>query len=125
MSGVTVALNSVQKLPGVPIIPRATVIQPTSWYVCPAGKKAMVKGLCTCQGFGAASSGSLLIGGTEIAQWENVGCELDNTDPLNLCADRYFAFEVELEAGESIQTTQDTGTNAEFNLFGIVEETPA
>jgi len=41
--------------------------------------------------------------------------------PLNV----YRNFEVELQAGETIQTTQDAGTNAEFNIFSEVLELPA
>lgn len=125
MSGVTVPLGSVQKLPGIAITPRATVVQPTTWYTCPAGKKAKVKGLVTCQGFGAATTASLLIGGTEIAEWDLVGCDTGNNTPLSLCADHYFEIDVELEAGDTVQTTQNSGTNAEFNVFLEVQETPA
>jgi len=125
MSGVTVPLGAVQKIPSVAITPRATVVQPTTWFTCAVGQKAKVKGVVTCQGFGAAATANLLIGGTEIAEWDNAGCDNTNNDPLSLCADRYFKIDVDLEAGETIQTTQNTGTNSEFNAFLEVDETPA
>jgi len=37
----------------------------------------------------------------------------------------FRSFEVELEAGESIVTSQNAGTNAEFNIFAEVLELPA
>jgi len=125
LSGVQVSTNAVSTIPTVPITPRRTVIQPTTWYTCPAGKKAKIKGIIQCTGFGAAGTASFLINTIELAEWDFAGCELSNDDPFSLCVNRYFLIELQLEAGDFIQTTQNVGTNAEFNVFAEVQESPA
>ena len=37
---------------------------------------------------------------------------------------QFADFEVELAAGETIVTQQNTGTNAEFNVWASVQESP-
>jgi len=133
MSGVTVALNQVQKIPEVPIIPRRIVVQPHTWYTCPAGKKARVFGRIMCTGRGAASTVDFDF--PEFTKYRWTGGTLDSTfdylnnRPLSLANPdaiaSEFPFEIELAAGESIQTNQNTGTNAEINLNAEVFETPA
>jgi len=138
MSGVTVPLGAVQKLPEDPITPRRTVVQTTTWYTCPAGKKAIVKGRVTCTGLGAAAEGRFSAAGTIMFRWiANVstgvsfsipdstsqivnGSSILSNPPINV----YRNFEVELAAGETIETSQDSGTNAEFNVFATSQETP-
>jgi len=139
LSGVQVSTNAVSTIPTVPITPRRTVVQPTTWYTCPAGKKAIVKGKVTCTGTGAGAEGRFVAGGTIMYRWTgsavtgtNVAV-IDDTatyfqangtqfnTPLNV----FRTFEVQLAAGETIQTTQDSGTNAEFNVFAEVQESPA
>ena len=127
MSGVTVGLNSVQKIPDVPIVPRRVVVQPRTWYTCPAGKKAFVRGSVACTGRGAAATADFKAGGEIMYRWTNAGpATLDaNIVPRLLSTPQYAEFLVELAAGEIIETVQDSGTNAEFNLFAEVKETPA
>jgi len=131
MSGVTVALGTVQKLPQVPITPVRTVVQPTTWYTCPTGKKAIVKGRVACTGRGAAATSTFKARGETMFEWNQSGVPIVNVDYINRPRDlsdgsggQYAFFEIELAAGDIIQTIQNTGTNAEFNVFADVDETP-
>jgi len=138
LSGVQVSTNSVSTIPTVPITPRRTVVQPTTWYTCPAGKKAIVKGKVTCTNTGAGAEGRFVAGGVtmfrfgafagnvaqvfpdDTASYTNTTPTVFNRTPLDV----FRIFEVQLAAGETIQTTQDSGTNAEFNVFAEVQESP-
>lgn len=131
MSGVTVPLGSVQKLPTIPITPVRTVVQPTTWYTCPAGKKAIVKGIVVCTGRGAAANADFRSRGEIMFSWIKNTAVIAGFDYINAPrqlttsnSGQYAFFEVELAAGEIIQTTQNSGTNAEFNVFADVQETP-
>jgi len=109
-----------------------TVVQPTTWYTCPAGKKARVtcriqntgRGAATNADFNAAGiliyrfvAGVWVAGTNEfISDPRAVGMDLSPISPENT---------FDLTAGETITTTQDSGTNAEFNLYGHVIELPA
>jgi len=42
--------------------------------------------------------------------------------PFNLQEDFLFIFEINLVAGDTIVTTQDSGTNANFKFQAVVEE---
>jgi len=114
------------------------VLQPNTWYTCPTGKKAIVKGRVTCTGLGAAAQARFSVAGTIMFRWEAQGTGInvsvpDDTaiyyqangtqfeTPLSV----YRSFEVTLEAGDTIITSQDSGTNSEFNLFAQVLELPA
>ena len=110
----------------IPISGRV-VIQPETWYTCPAGKRAICKGRVQCTNVGAAAFASFLAAGTIMFQWgtgaSGVGWELEPRQ-LSSIVDEFALFDVELAAGEIIQTTQNTGTNAEFNLWMEVLELP-
>jgi len=115
-----------------------TTLQPHTYYTCPAGKKAIVKGRVTCTGTGAATEGRFLINAIIIFRWEvdalnttsvvpdetsfvkNSGAVRTET-PLEV----FRSFDITLAAGETISTNQDSGTNAEFDLFASVLELPA
>jgi len=104
------------------------VLQPHTWYTCPAGKKAIVKGSVQCTGLGAAANASFQAAGVTMFRWLVTGASQGwERTPRNLSvADEEFAlFEVELAAGDIIETIQSTGTNSEFNLFAAVRETDA
>lgn len=114
------------------------VLQPNTWYTCPSGKKAIVKGKVTCTGLGAATEGRFSVAGTIMFRWEAVtGTPKDFSVPDNTSVyfggftlrqtplNTFMLFEVTLEAGDTIITSQDSGTNAEFNLFASVLELPA
>jgi len=128
MSGVTVPLGAVQKLPEVPITPVRTVVQPTTWYTCPAGKKAIVKGFVQCTGNGAAATTDFKARGEIMFRWVAgatvVGSHLETPRNLKYSVEQFAEFKTELAAGDIIETVQNTGTNSEFNVFADVQETP-
>jgi len=105
------------------------VLQPHVWYTCPAGKKAIVKGSVQCTGRGAAANADFNIAGILKFSWPSAGgvqqSYIDGPRALSVVNGGQQAFfDVELSAGDTIETTQNTGTNAEFNVFAKVQETP-
>jgi len=131
LAGVRTFSNTVQKIPEFEINDRI-VLQPHTWYTCPAGKKALVKGSVVCTGRGAAATADFDIAGITIYRWDKstqrVNQEDAQNEPLILSTfggGQSGLFEVELSAGDTIETNQNSGTNAEFNVFAKVQETPA
>lgn len=129
MVGVRQASNQVQKIPEFEINGRE-VVQPFTWYTCPAGKKARVSGSVQCTGRGAAATADFIAAGIIWFRWDRataaLGTYLDNPRTLTTLNGGQFAlFTIDLAAGETILTDQSTGTNAEFNVFAKVQETPA
>jgi len=122
--------NQVQKIPFTSITGRV-ILQPETWYTCPTGKKAVVKGQVQCTGLGAAATVDFTFAGVIMFRWNNTDTPAAGEDyinqPRSLSAgtDQFGFFSGELAAGEAIVTSQNTGTNAEINLFGSVQETPA
>ena len=133
-----IAKNNQQKSGEIGINTR-TVLQPVTHYTCPVGKTAQVKGRVTCTGTGAGAFGHFLIAGVITNRWQNsVGASRTQNQTLDTYqfaddafVDRvttintFMTFDVVLNAGETIQTNQDSGTNAEFNLFAKIMEFPA
>jgi len=123
-----VSRNQAQKIQSFEINGRV-VLQPNTWYTCPTGKKAIVKGTVQCTGRGAAANADFNAAGILQFSWNaTVAAPVNDylDDPRGLSDIGQFAkFEVELAAGEIIETTQNTGTNAEFNVFATVTETDA
>jgi len=124
-----VSRNQAQKIQSVEINGRV-VIQPNTWYTCPTGKKAIVKGRVQCTGLGAAATADFNAAAILMFRWSNASAAvlgyLDNPRSLTTAVGGQFAlFEVELAAGETITTTQNTGTNSEFNVWASVIETSA
>jgi len=119
--------SGVQKIPKFEINDRI-VLQPHTWYTCPVGKKAIVKGRVQCTGRGAAATASFEAAGVIMFTWVAGGAIIGSWDevPRNLVdsLDQFALFEVELSAGDIIETTQNAGTNAEFNVWADVQETP-
>jgi len=118
--------SGVQKIPEFEINDRI-VLQPHTWYTCPAGKKAIVKGRVQCTGRGAAATASFEVAGVIMFTWTSAGTPRGwELSPRDLASgdDEFAFFEVELSAGDIIETTQSTGTNAEFNVWAKVQETP-
>jgi len=117
-----------QKIPTFEINGRI-VVQPNTWYTCPTGKKAIVKGSVQCTGRGAAANADFNAAGLLMFSWTRANTiTTDYIDaPRNMTTEnggQLAFFEVELAAGEIIETTQNTGTNAEFNVFASVQESP-
>jgi len=100
-------------------------LQPTTWYTCPVGKRAKCKGIVACENFGAAANAFIEVSGDRIAQWNFTGCQPSGVNVFDLCRDIPFHFDVTLEAGDTLITDQNTGTNAEFLMVAEVEELPA
>ena len=120
-------LSAVQKIPEFEINGRV-VLQPNTWYTCPAGKKAIVKGQVQCTGLGAAANASFEAAGVIMFTWLATGASrgyIESPRNLNVAEDEFAFFDIELSAGEFIRTIQNTGTNSEFNVFAKVQETPA
>jgi len=124
--------NSAQNIPTFEINGRI-VLQPHTWYTCPAGKKALVKGSVVCTGRGAAATADFDIASITLFRWDKstiiVATETWNyrDTPLELTTHKggqTAFFDVELSAGDTIETNQNTGTNAEFNVFAKVQESP-
>jgi len=123
-----ISRNQAQKIPSFEINGRV-VLQPNTWYTCPAGKKARVKGNVRCTGRGAAATTTFAVAGVVMYGWDNATTGTDDyiNVPTGLGTGQggqTAFFDVELAAGETIVTDQNTGTNAEFNLFASVQESP-
>jgi len=121
-----------QKIPEFEINDRI-VLQPNTWYTCPAGKKAVVGGRLQCTNRGAAGIATFTIAGVIMFQWSNNGDPatfqrdyINSPRILSTFGGGQFAFfdGIELSAGDTIVTSQDVGTNAEFNLWAKIQETP-
>jgi len=120
--------NAAQNIPTFEINGRI-VLQPHTWYTCPAGKKALVKGSVQCTNRGAAANADFNVAGVLLFSWITGGAivadYIDGPRSLSTVNSGQQAFfDVELSAGEIIETTQNTGTNAEFNVFAKVQESP-
>jgi len=132
-----IAKTAIQKNPAIGINLR-TLVQPHIYYTCPAGKVARVKGKVTCTNTGAAAEGRFLIDGTIAYRWESAVLNANNV-PLVDDTAIWFAgfnqnftlinvfriFDFTLNAGEDFSTDQSSGTNAEFNVFAEITESPA
>jgi len=95
------------------------------FYTCPTGKKAIIKGTAQCTGAGASATIDLVVATVSIAEWQSSGGAFDPFNPQGLAINALFPFEVQLDAGDILQYTQNTGTNAEMNMNAEVLETPA
>ena len=111
-------LTQVQKIPTQPINSRV-VVQPNTFYTCPAGKKAIIVGKAVCTGLGAAASVRLNAAGIRIVEWQAVA-----SGNKILIINTYFEFEIQLAAGQTLDSSQDVGTNGEVNVNAKVQETP-
>ena len=127
-SSPTVTYNNYKKIQALKVNGRV-VVQPNTWYTCPANKKAIARGWVQCTGRGAAAVANFVVGGDTLFKWTTTNYLADYTsNPWNLTTNnsgQLAKFEIELEAGDTIETTQDSGTNAEFNVFMEVTETEA
>jgi len=116
--------NTIQAIAEQQII-GVIVIQPNTWYTCPTGKKAIIEGTCVCQSVGAAATTDLNFAGVSHYEWQASGGRSDQNIPQDLAVGVLVHFKVELAAGEIMQTSQNSGTNANFLLNAFVREAPA
>jgi hypothetical protein len=117
-------LNQVQRVSELQIVD-TIVLQPHTWYTCPTGKRARVIGVVVCKNTGAAANARFRVAGEIYATWVATGGTIEPSLIVDLFPGVIIPFEVILEAGETIQTTQSTGTNAEFFIDAKVLELPA
>jgi len=115
-----------------------TLSTPQTYYTCPNGKVARVQGRVTCTGLGAALQARFSIAGIIFFRWSgNVGTGVSfsipdatsvvisgNSSRLEPVINTYRVFDQTLNAGETVESSQSSGTNSEFNLFMTVTEKP-
>jgi len=119
--------NIAQKLPGRAINRRDVAAHPITYYTCPAGQKAKCTGSVQCTGRGAAATVDFVVAGIIMYRWIAGATPTDyrlNPRTLRDSTDQMALFDFELIAGETVVSAQDSGTNAELNLFMNVIETP-
>jgi len=133
-----IAKTAIQKTPDLGINVRI-VLQPHTYYTCPAGKVARVQGRVTCTNTGAAAEARFLVNGVITNRWQNsVGSSRTQAQVLDTfqfaddgfvdrvtAINTYMTFDFILNAGESFSSDQNAGTNAEFNVFAKVTESPS
>jgi len=122
-----ISRNQIQKIPTIAINERKVLSGGTDgdFYTCPTGKKALIKGFAVMTGVGAAATVDLNVAGVSIAEWQSAGGNANQFVPQDLAVGVQFNFEVQLDAGDILQYSQDSGTNAEMNMNAEVLETPA
>lgn len=120
-----VPLNQAQKI-GELQINGNVVLQPNTWYTCPTGKKAIAKIKIVCNSTGAGAEGRLRdpTDAHNLKRWTAAG-SITNPDADNIGTDMWCYLEYLLLAGQTIKTTQDAGTNAQFKIIGTITELPA
>jgi len=121
-----ISRNQIQKNPIIVLNERKVLSGGTDgdFYTCPTGKKATIKGFALMTGLGAAGNVRLVVAGVIIAQWA-AGGNVNTIRPRDMEVLVQYNFEVGLVAGEILQYTQDSGTNAEMNINAEILETPA
>lgn len=122
MSGLTRSYGNVSSIPTIAINVRKT-LSPFVFYLCPAGKKAIIKGTAVCDNTGAAANVSLVAAGVSIAKWLAAGGQGNQNKPREMSVEVQFDFEIQLDAGDSISYSQDVGTNASIDFNAMVQET--
>jgi len=132
-----IAKTAIQKSPAI-AINVITLLQPNVYYTCPAGKVAHVKGTVTCRFQGAGNEMRFNIAGDIVARWQPAipagggTATWSDGSLLQISAGTHIPpvntlrkFDFWLNAGEDFSTSQDSGTNAEFVVNMVVEESPA
>lgn len=117
-------LNTLQRMVEIPLNNR-TVVQPTVWYTCPAGKRALITGQCKLDNYGAASAVYFQVNSAVIHEFNINDKTYNGSSYIQHQSYRTRSFQVELGAGDQLKTTQDIGTNAEFNVNAKILELPA
>lgn len=118
-------LNQSQSIPEIQLNENS-IVQPTTYYTCPANKKAIAKIMINCVDTGAAAKAHLRdpTDSFNVAEWGvGVNSTIDKYD--NLVEGQTVPIYLELHANDVIKTTQSTGTNAQFKIWGNILELPA
>jgi len=113
-----ISRNTVQTIPTTALI-ILRVLSPFTFYTCPTGKKAVISGRATCTSLGAASDCLLNAAGVEIAQWSGTAIG-DRILEVN----NYFPFDLQLDAGDTLDYSQDSGTNSQMLINVRIQESP-
>jgi len=119
-----ISRNQIQRIPTTALNVRKVLSGGTDgdFYTCPTGKKAVIKVMAVCTGLGAAASVDLDVAGVTIQEWTS-GTPAFST-AATITTNMIRLFEVQLEAGDILQYTQNSGTNAEMNINAEILETP-
>jgi len=112
MVSVLTPRNTVQGIPTTPFIARLTATTQL-WYTCPAGKKARFRGYVIPDAFGAGTSLHVVAASQQVSSDFTV---VNIQSPF---------IEGDLEAGETLGYTQDSGTNASVDGVWSIQESPA
>jgi len=108
------------------------VVQPHVWFICGVGKRARVTGWAVCRDRGASSIARVEIAGIRTYEWNtaislisiNANWEITPKGLTTFRGGMLAWIDVVLQAGETIETTQNSGVNAEFDLYLTIEELP-
>ena len=122
-----ISRNQLQRIASIGINRRDVASHPITYYTCPTGAKAKCKMLVGCTGTGAAATVDIIVAGVIMFRWLAAGFVnnyLDAPRTLGATADQYAKAEFDLAAGETVVSAQNSGTNAEINMFLEVQETP-
>jgi len=122
-----IARNQLQKIATIGINRRDVAAHPITYYTCPTGAKAKIKMLVDCTGTGAAATVDIIVAGVIMFRWIVAAVTesyLDSPRTLSATADQFAKAEFDLVAGQTVVSAQDSGTNAEINMFMEIQETP-
>jgi len=119
-----ISRNPIQKQNERQIFQQDVASHPITYYTCPAGKIAKIKGFWVCDDTGAAALVDLVANGISIAEVQATGGLITLTQPQNLAEGVSFPFEVTLAATQTLVTAQDSGTNANTTINAVVTESP-
>ena len=117
-----VSRNQIQKTNLRTVFRNDTSGYPLTYYTCPTGKIAIIKGNWLCDDTGAGATVDLVLAGVSIGEVQATGGGTDPNIPQDLAEGLLFPFIANLVAGETLTCTQDSGTNANTKLNIIIEE---
>jgi len=117
-----ISRNQVQKTNKRTVVRSDTSGYPITYYTCPTGKIAQIKGTWLCSDTGAAATVDLNVAGVSYAEVQATGGGTDINIPQDLAEDLLFPFEINLGSGETLTCSQNTGTNANTKVNFVVEE---
>jgi len=110
-----ISRNQIQGIPTTALNERKVNESPAAFYTCPTGKKALIKGSCSCSGLGAASEVRLIAGGVNVLRFI----------AADVTAATSKLFDISLTAADTLAKGQNSGTNGELDLNCTILETPA
>jgi len=121
MVGRITARNTSQKIGTSQLLIRRT-LSPFTFYTCPAGKRAIIKGVASCDQTGSAAQVRLKVNNIIILEWRSTGG--DPNKPQELRVGDGGNLDVEVEENQSLIYDQNAGTNATMDINAKIQETP-